>query len=783
MSATRCAFDPAAAALRLAASPQRRDRLTHLELLAPQEAEPARWPTWADPAVVDAMTSAGISQPWSHQIVAAEHAWAGRHTVVSTGTASGKSLAYLLPALSAIAASIDAPGSRGDTVLYLSPTKALARDQLATVQQLAIPGVRAAAFDGDSLPEEREWARSHATYIVTNPDMLHRTMLPGHARWASFWAALRYVVVDECHYYRGVFGAHVAQILRRLRRITAHYESSPTFVLASATVAAPDVTASRLVGLPVVAVTADGAPHGVTALALWEPPLTGLVGEQGAPVRRSAVAESADLVADLVAEGVPTLAFVRSRHGAEILALQAKALLADVDPSLPGRVAPYRGGYLPEDRREIERQLRAGELMAVAATNALELGIDIAGLDAVVMAGYPGTRSSLWQQVGRAGRGETGGLGILVARDDPLDTYLVTHPDVLLDAPVEATVFDAGNPYVVAPHLCAAAQELPLTEDDLTMFDGDTGALVASLVDAGYLRRRTRGWFWTRRDRAAALADIRSSGGSPIRVVEESTGRLVGTVDNAAADTSVHRGAVYVHFGETYLVERYDIAEGVALVNKANPDYTTSARVITDISLLERGRSQSWEDGEIVLGAVEVSSQAVGFLKRRIVTGEVLGEEPLDLAPRQLRTKAVWWTLSDDRVAAAGIATSAVPGAVHAAEHAAIGLLPLFATCDRWDIGGVSTALHPDTGRLTVFVYDGYPGGAGFAERGFDAAQPWLTATRDAIVACRCEDGCPSCVQSPKCGNANNPLNKWAAVSLLTALLAGSERPAGCPPG
>ncbi len=766
-------FDPAATALRLAAGPRRRNRLTHLDVRPPRPAQEADWPAWTDAAVVDALGAAGISRLWSHQAVAAEHAWAGRHTVVSTGTASGKSLAYLLPALTTITRSIETPGDRGDAVLYVSPTKALARDQLSAVQALSVPGVRLAAFDGDSLPEERDWARDHATYVVTNPDMLHRTMLPRHARWAPYWASLRYVVVDECHSYRGIFGAHVAQILRRLRRVAKHYGSEPTFVLASATVAQPEVTASRLVGAPVVAVTRNGAPHGGTALALWEPPLTALTGERGAPVRRSAVAESADLVADLVAEGVPTLAFVRSRHGAESLALRVKAALADVDPALPGRVAPYRGGYLPEDRREIERRLRAGELLAVSATNALELGIDISGLDAVVMAGYPGTRASLWQQVGRAGRGASGGLGVLVARDDPLDTYLVTHPDMLLDAPVEATVFDSGNPYVVAPHLCAAAQELPLSESDLEMFDGNAAQLVESLVDAGYLRRRSRGWFWTRADWAADLADLRSGGGNPVRVVEAETGRLVGTVDANAADTSVHRGAVYVHLGETYLVQRYDVAEGVAVAAKANPDYSTLARVVTSIVILEPELTSAWGNATLSFGTVEVSGRAVGFLRRRVVTGEVLGEEPLDLPARQLRTKAVWWTVSDECVAAGGIAPVAVPGAVHAAEHAAIGLLPLFATCDRWDIGGASTALHPDTGRPTIFVYDGHPGGAGFAERGHAAAREWLTATRDAILACQCDDGCPSCVQSPKCGNANNPLDKWAAVALLTTVLAG----------
>jgi DEAD/DEAH box helicase domain-containing protein len=362
---------------------------------------------------------------------------------------------------------------------------------------------------------------------------------------------------------------------------------------------------------------------------------------------------------------------------------------------------------------------------------------------------------------------------VLVARDDPLDTYLVTHPETLLGAAVEATVFDPGNPYVVAPHLCAAAQEIPLTDDDLALFDGDVEAVVASLEEAGYLRRRTRGWFWTRRERAADLADIRSSGGSPVRIVEGSTGRLVGTVDAASSHATVHRGAVYVHLGETYLVSEFEPAEGVAVVDVARPDYTTMARDVTDISIVSTDLGVDWgAAARLSLGSVEVSSQVVAYLKRRMATGESLGEVPLDLPARHLVTKAVWWTLTDDALEAADIDPRDVPGAAHAAEHASIGLLPLFATCDRWDIGGVSTALHPDTGLLTVFVYDGHPGGAGFAEHGFHVADEWLTATREAIAACGCDDGCPSCVQSPKCGNGNNPLDKRGAVLLLDALLA-----------
>jgi DEAD/DEAH box helicase domain-containing protein len=509
------------------------------------------------------------------------------------------------------------------------------------------------------------------------------------------------------------------------------------------------------------------------SLALWEPPFTSYGGENGAPVRRSATAEVADLLADLVVEDVRTLAFVRSRRGAETVSLSTKRLLDEVAPGLSDRVAAYRGGYLPEDRRELERSLRDGELLGIAATNALELGIDVAGLDAVLMAGFPGTRAALWQQIGRAGRGGQDALGVFVARDDPLDTYLVTHPQALLGAPVEANVFDPENPYVLGPHLCAAAEELPLTEDELDLFGPTARAGVDALTEAGLLRRRPQGWFWTDRRRASDLADIRSTGGAPVRLVEVATGRMLGTVDQASAHGTVHEGAVYLHQGETYLVRALDLDEHVAMVEAADPDYSTSAREVTDIAILAEREHTTWGPARISFGSVRVAHQVVSYLRRRVPSGEVLGEEPLDLPERVLETAAVWWTLPAATLEDAGLASADLPGSAHAAEHAAIGLLPLFATCDRWDIGGVSTALHPDTGQLTVFVYDGHPGGAGFAERGFHAAREWWSATREAISSCRCEDGCPSCVQSPKCGNGNNPLDKHGAVALLDVLLAG----------
>jgi DEAD/DEAH box helicase domain-containing protein len=761
-----------------------------------REGRHAVWPDRIRPEVIAAIQEAGIGHPWAHQAEAAEHALDGRSVVIATGTASGKSLAYLAPVLSTLLDGSEAPNGRGATSLYLSPTKALAADQRRAVKELAAPlgnRIRPAVYDGDTPVEEREWVRQYANHVLTNPDMLHRGILPSHPRWASFLRALRYVIVDECHTYRGVFGSHVAQVLRRLRRVCARYGSEPVFLLASATSADPARAAHRLTGLDVVEVADDASPRGELVFALWEPPLTELRGERGAPVRRTATAETADLLTDLTRQRVRTVAFVRSRRGAELISVIAQERLAETDRALARRVAAYRGGYLPEERRALEQALHSGELLGLAATTALELGVDVSGLDAVLIAGYPGTRASLWQQAGRAGRSGEGALAILVARDDPLDTFLVHHPEAIFDQPVESTVLDPDNPYVLAPHLCAAAAELPLTEADLALFGPAAPGLLPQLESAGLLRRRSAGWYWTRRERAADLTDIRGGGGSPVRIVEAGTGRLLGTVDEAASHAAVHEGAVHLHQGRTYLVRELDLKDSVALVEEAAPPYSTTARDTTSLTVLETDTEVPWGDGRLCYGSVEVTHQVVSFLRRRLITGEVLGETKLDLPPRTLRTRAVWWTVTEDQLDAARITPEILGGALHAAEHASIGMLPLFATCDRWDIGGVSVPLHPDTLLPTVFVYDGHPGGAGFAERAFHTARAWLTATREAIASCECEAGCPSCIQSPKCGNGNDPLHKRGAVRLLTELLRAApqdppatrpeEGPEPMPPG
>ncbi|MFE3546598.1 DEAD/DEAH box helicase [Nocardia sp. NPDC059177] len=747
--------------------------LTHAAELPAQRARTTDWPEWVPSELVTALRASGIERPWAHQTRTAELAAAGEHVVVSTGTASGKSLGYQLPVLTALHEDPRA------TALYLSPTKALGADQLRAVGGLIhdnpLRETHPASYDGDTPAEVRQWVRANARWIFTNPDMLHVGILRSHQRWARVLRNLRYIVVDECHAYRGVFGSHVALVLRRLRRIARFYGADPVFVLCSATSADPAAAASRLIGAAVTAVTADASPRGARTVALWEPPLSkAMTGENGAPVRRTATSEAAKIMASLVAEGARTLTFVRSRRGAELIALDARRVLAETAPELQERIAAYRAGYLAEDRRELEQSLSRGELLGAASTNALELGVDIAGLDAVVIAGFPGTVASFWQQAGRAGRRVQGSLVVLVATDDPLDTYLVNHPEALLDRPIEATITDPYNPYVLGPQLLCAALELPLSEAEVAELQA--GEVLADLAEQGLIRRRPglRGqaarWHVTAHSQPHDAVDVRGGLGAPIAIVDAETGRLLGTADAGRAPATLHDGAVHLHQGETYLVDELDLDGGVAFVNEVDPGFTTSARQVTSLRIEAVLDERAHGAVTAAFAQVAVTNQVVGYL-RTLVTGEVLDQVELDLPAHTLHTKAVLYTVTPVLLAAADITDDQLPGALHAAEHAAIGMLPLVAGCDRWDIGGVSIAEHPDTGAPTVFVYDGQPGGAGFAERGYAQLEAWLAATLSVIGSCGCQHGCPSCVQSPKCGNGNNPLDKDAAGRLLSAVL------------
>lgn len=760
------------------------EQLRHVREVPARDAVPAAWPDWLARDIIEAYQAVGVQQPWLHQATAAELAHNGQHVIIATGTASGKSLAYQLPALDAIhraqLAQAGAPGKilpddQDAVALYLSPTKALAADQLASLRSLGLSTLRAETYDGDTDLAARRWIRDHSNFVLCNPDMLHFGILPNHEWWSRFFRKLKYVIVDEAHGYRGVFGSHVAEVLRRLRRICAHHGSSPVFIAASATASEPERSFGRLLGQAVTAVSQDSSPHGATTIALWEPALSEVVGENNAPERRTSIAETSQLLANLVSAHIRTIAFIRSRRGAEAISGNAKRLLEEVDVSLPHRIAAYRSGYLPEERRQLENSLRTGKLLGVASTSALELGIDISGLDAVLVAGWPGTRASLFQQFGRAGRAGQSALAVFVASDDPLDTYLVNHPEAIFDVPVEASVFDPDNQVVLGPHLCAAAAELPLGPADLELFGPQSEQVLAELVAGGYLRRRPAGWFWTHPESPTAMINLRSQGGGPLNIVEADTGTVLGTMGSEQSHYQAHAGAVYLHQGSTYLVEELNEDEHYVVVRRAWPDYYTTARDLTQIEVLQDLRQKAWGPVTLHFGEVQVKTQVVSFQRKALVSNEVLGEEPLNLQAKDLVTKAVWFTVDASFLVTQGLAQARFPGSLHAAEHAAIGLLPLVASSDRWDVGGVSTALHADTGAPTVFVYDGHPGGAGFAERGYEMAKTWLQATHDAIAACECEFGCPSCVQSPKCGNKNNPLDKAGAIDLLELVLRDSE--------
>ena len=828
-------------------------RLVHLQRTPARPGRHSDWPEWADPDLVAAYRRIGVERPWTHQVAAAQSAHAGHHTVLATGTGSGKSLAAWLPALSDVLAA-QSPGAdsrisahgRRPTTLYLSPTKALAADQAASLGRLigeleavqreagtptgSLRTVRAGTCDGDTPLPERDWVRAHADVVLTNPDFLHFSLLPGHERWTRLLRGLRYVVIDECHAYRGILGAHVALVLRRLLRLVARLRPrgpQPIVLCASATAAEPALTAARLIGAEpddVVAVTDDGAPAGERTLALWQPALrdpwmlpapdvepaqdsaratepdSGDPGEDPS-ARRSAVVEAAELLVDLMSVGARALVFVRSRRSAEIVAERARHTLGLSLPEIIDTVSAYRGGYLPEERRALEADLRSGRLRALATTNALELGIDVTGLDAVLIAGWPGTRVSLGQQAGRAGRAGSRGLAVLIASDNPLDAYLVHHPEAVFAAP-EATVFDPANPYVLAPHLCAAASEAPLRAEDLALFGLPDDALLRELENRSALRRRPTGWFWNINlpGRPQDLTSLRGDGPPEVPVVEADTGTVVGTVDGAAADSTVHEGAVYVHQGRVYVVE--ELADDVALVRqRAAVGYRTRARSRSSVRIIAEREQQVWgrpvgggdrlddgpepsahtaDDGREAPGAaaitwsfgsVEVTSQVTGYQRMALPGGEVVSQHALEMDEHVLPTAAVWWTIPQETCEAAGLEPTDLPGALHAAEHASIGMLPLLATCDRWDIGGLSTAAHPQTGAPTVFVHDGHAGGAGFAERGYRAGREWLAATLAVIEGCGCASGCPSCVQSPKCGNNNEPLDKAGAAALLRLLL------------
>jgi DEAD/DEAH box helicase domain-containing protein len=712
-------------------------------------------PPGLDPTVAERLASRGVTGLYDHQAETWEAVAAGRSVVVSTGTASGKSLAFSLPVLDAVARE---PSTRA---IFLYPTKALAQDQARWLASLGLPGLRPAIYDGDTPVERRAHIRRTANVILTNPDMLHVGVLPHHDRWGDALHNLRLVVVDEAHVYRGIFGSHVANVLRRLRRLALAYGADPAFVLASATIANAGELATRLTGLDVDVVADDSSPRAERDVVLWNPELLDPV----LGTRASALGDASRLLAGLVGRGLRTICFTKSRKAAELVHRFASDRL---DVATARRLAPYRAGYTPEQRREIERRLVEGELLGVTSTDALELGIDIGSLDCSISVGFPGTVASLRQQWGRAGR-RTRGLAVLIASEDGLDQFFMAEPEALLDRTAEAALIDPATPRVLDGHVLAAAYEGPLTEADAGVL-GPAALERASVLPE--LEHTTAGYVWRGRDSPAARISLRSGDTQAFVIVDEETGAVLGTAERERAYSTVHDGAVYLHLGEQYAVTRLDLETHTALVRPVEVDWYTQARKETATAIVEALQSRRVAGVELHHGRLAVSEQVVGYQRKAIADGSVIGTETLELPATSYETEGVWFSPPDGLLA--GIDTMpTLVSALHASEHALISLLPLFAMCDRWDIGGLSTNVHEQTGRPTVFVYEGHAGGVGIAERGYACFTEWVADTSRLLERCPCRTGCPSCVQSPKCGNLNEFLDKAAARTLLGRMTDG----------
>ena len=742
-----------------------KDQIAHVERIPPREASAGNLDSPLHHDLQQAVERRGLWPLYSHQAEAVNALKAGENVMVATPAASGKSLCYNLTVLDSI---LSDPATRA---VYIYPTKALAQDQLKALRELGegLP-LQAAIFDGDTPRDERTYIRRSARILLTNPDMLHLGILPNHKNWARFLQGLKYIVLDEAHVYRGVFGSHVANLLRRLRRICRAHGSSPQFILCSATIANPGELARQLTGLSFKVIDEDGAPYGGKQFAFWNPPVI----DEAKSARRSPNTEAAALFSELVTRHIRAITFVRTRRVAELVHLYSRGQLQERQPALAGRISPYRASYLPEDRRRIERALFNGDLMGVVATNALELGIDVGTLDATVITGYPGSIASTWQQAGRSGRRNEESLSILVGQNNPLDQYFMNHPDTFFGRPVEQALISPENPYVIQPHLLCAAYELPITPQDEELFGSSLREHMENLEMRGMVRRSGERWYITTVvSYPADTFGIRSTSPHNYLVVDRRSGAILETVEEASAFHQLHPGAVYLHQGEAYLVSRLDLAARTAQVEPSNGAYYTQVKDITDIRILNIRQSKDAGSVKAYLGDVEVTNHVLGFKKMKHLTEEVLEEDYLDLPPRRFNTVALWFDIPPGFLEDAKRARLDLAGGLHAAEHAAIGVLPLFALCDRNDIGGVSTPYHPDTGMPQVFIYDGHPGGIGISERGYRIIDDLWDTTLQVISDCRCSDGCPSCIQSPKCGNNNYPLDKQVAVIMLRALCQG----------
>jgi len=763
----------------------------------PGRARLAAPPSELHPDVLEALGRLGIERLYSHQAEAVRSAWEGP-TIITTGTASGKSMCFNLPTLDVLCR------DRRARALYLYPTKALARDQARALAAFGMTKrVRPAIYDGDTPREARAEIRRSANVVLTNPDMLHVGILPNHAAWADLFANLAVVVLDEAHVYRGVFGSHVANVLRRLRRVAAAYGTEPRFLLTSATIANPVELAERLTGLDEIGlIDEDGSPAPSRRIAMWNPPLT----DEALGARRSALGEAAELLAQLVRDGARTICFMNSRKGVEVLSRLVKQDLADSDPELAERVAPYRAGYTAQQRRELEGRLTRGELAAVITTDALELGIDIGDLDAALVVTFPGTVASLRQMWGRAGRSSVGrrgkGLAMYVAGEDALDQFFCRHPEDFLDRPVEAAILDHESPLIYRRHLLCAAHEGPLSAQDAEFLGPRWEAHAELLQSAGELRRRPRerpahgggereddspgatlapSTYVLRRPGGYPAADISLRSASPeqFAIVDVASGELLGSTEAARAHSTVHQGAIYLHLGQPYEVRELDLDRRRALVAPFEGDWYTQPKRETDTSIVRLLDRRETLGVTLSFGEVNATETVLAYQRKRVGDHSPLDLVALDLPPTSFPTQALWFELgSEDPELSETVPLDTLLGALHATEHAQIAVLPLIAMCDRWDIGGLSTNFHEQTHGPTIFIYDGHPGGIGIARAAFSRFEELCGDAHRLIAECPCSGGCPSCVQSPKCGNLNEPLSKAGARLLLERMLAVRPQPA-----
>jgi DEAD/DEAH box helicase domain-containing protein len=740
-------------------------QIVHVQHIPPRRARYGRLDKPLPAPLQDALKQAGAEKLYTHQAQAVNAARAGQNVVVATSTASGKTLCYNVPVLEAM---IKDWRSRA---LYLFPTKALAQDQLRSLRELTRPNlqeVKFGSYDGDTPQSTRSRRRKETAILLTNPDMLHLGILPNHTLWAHFFANLKYVVIDEAHVYRGVFGSQVACVLRRLRRVCDFYGAKPQFICCSATIANPGEHIERLVGVSTLVVDDDGSPSGAKDFVLWNPPFL----DRARTTRRSANSEATDLFVEMARQGVRNITFTKARKVAELILHYARGILKEKDPDLVPLVKSYRAGYLPEERRQIERELFSGQLLGVTATSALELGVDVGSLDATVLVGYPGTIASTWQQAGRAGRGVRESLSLLIGLDNPLDQYFMRHSEALFSKGHEHALIAPDNVYILEKHLPCAAHELPLTSDDEVLFGPGFVEAMINLERKGILDYRGERWYNVGWGYPAQEVNLRSISGSRFALLDESQGyQTLEEIEGSSALYRVHPGAIYLHQGESYLVTDLDLQAQVAYLRPVDVDYYTQPRELNDVSIVRSFQHKQFPTTAAFFGQVRVTQQVIGYARKQQFSEAVLDVEYLDLPPQSYETKALWFEVPPEiarRVSNRGLHFH---GGLHALEHAAIGILPLFALCDRMDIGGLSTPNHPDTGRPQIFIYDAFPGGVGIAEKGFEMLEELWRATLSAIEECPCEAGCPSCVQSPKCGNNNEPLDKEAAVLILRELL------------